>query len=168
VTDESNAALAGRLGDFASGRSCGTHSPSACNSLAHTTSDLPRPDAQDEARAATKGSDSSGMRAERRSGSIFDAPDPDHVEPAASSEWAAATTTIADDMRAHLARARKRMQADLIGSDKGPLTKAFLGVTGFFRSRYFRNVRRSLTVFVSGWLWYVLNTKTYTPPEYDD
>mmetsp|Transcript_23319 Transcript_23319/g.59537 ORF Transcript_23319/g.59537 Transcript_23319/m.59537 type:complete len:150 (-) Transcript_23319:110-559(-) len=109
-----------------------------------------------------------GIRAERGGGSIFDAPDGDDPAAETDPEWASKTAAIAADMRAHLGRARKRMQADLIGSDRNILVKAVLGVVDFFRSAYFRNVRRSLTVCICAWAWYVFNTKTYTPPEYDD
>ena len=41
-------------------------------------------------------------------------------------------------------------------------------VIDFWNSEYFRNVKRSLALFMGAWLWYVLNTKTYIRPEYDD
>ena len=43
-----------------------------------------------------------------------------------------------------------------------------LGIRDFFKSRYLKNVRNSLCMFLGLWLWYVLNTQTYIPPENDD
>ena len=121
-----------------------------------------------DVRLAAGGEKGGGIRAERGGSSVFDAPDGDDPAAETDPEWASKTASIAADMRAHLGRARKRMQADLIGSDRNILVQAVMGVVDFFRSTYFRNVRRSLAVFMGAWLWYVLNTKTYTPPEYDD
>ena len=42
------------------------------------------------------------------------------------------------------------------------------GFTDFFRSEYFRNVRRSLGLFFGAYVWYITNVNTYTPPDYDD
>jgi len=36
------------------------------------------------------------------------------------------------------------------------------------RGEYMRHVKTSLKAFAGTWLWYVLNTRTYTPPEFDD
>ena len=35
-------------------------------------------------------------------------------------------------------------------------------------SRYLRNVRRSLWTALAGYLWFLLNNRTYQAPEYDD
>ena len=53
-------------------------------------------------------------------------------------------------------------QADLIG--QSPIASVF----AFFRSKYFSNVRKSISIFMGAWIWYVLNTRTYIQPEYDD
>lgn len=97
-----------------------------------------------------------------RGGDIFDAPEGEAEAPNP------ATPAIVADMRAHLKRAHRRAEADLIGSNRNIVIRLFSGVVGFFGSEYFRNVRRSVGVFIAAWLWYVFNTKTYTPPEYDD
>ncbi|KAL3915162.1 MAG: hypothetical protein SGPRY_007349, partial [Prymnesium sp.] len=114
------------------------------------------------------GGEGTGVRAERRAEGIFDRPDADDPAMETDTEWASRTAAIAADMRAHLARAKKRMQADLIGSNRNIVVKGVVGVINFFKSEYFRNVRRSVLVFSCAWFWYVFNTKTYTPPEYDD
>ncbi|KAL1514596.1 hypothetical protein AB1Y20_003690 [Prymnesium parvum] len=121
-----------------------------------------------EARLAAGAEKGGAVRAERERGSIFDVPEGDEAVEEADAEWAAEASAIAAEMRAHIARAKKRMQADLIGSDRNLIVQGVVGVVNFFRSKYFRNVRRSLLTFACAWLWYVLNTKTYTPPEYDD
>ena len=79
-----------------------------------------------------------------------------------SAEWEAASEEIARDMHAHLKRREKKEEADLIG--RSPIGKVF----DFFGSKYFRNVRKSLGIFMGAWVWYVLNTKTYIQPEYED
>ena len=60
------------------------------------------------------------------------------------------------------------MRAELIGSDRNAVAQFVSGIVGFFKSDYFRNVRNSLMLFMGAWVWYVFNTQTYTPPEYDD
>jgi hypothetical protein len=89
-------------------------------------------------------------------------------QPEPSAEWQAASPGIADDMRAHLKRREKKAEADLIKRNRGPVTSVLFGLGDFLRSRYFSNVRKSLSVFFGMWFWYVLNTKTYQPPEIDD
>ena len=79
-----------------------------------------------------------------------------------------ASPGIAADMRAHLKRREKKAEADLIKRNRGPVTSVLFGLGDFLRSRYFSNVRKSLSVFFGMWFWYVLNTKTYQPPEIDD
>ena len=59
-------------------------------------------------------------------------------------------------------------KADLIKQNRGPIAKVLFGMGDFLRSRYFANVRKSVGVFVGMWLWYVLNTKTYIPPEIEE
>ena len=88
--------------------------------------------------------------------------------PEPSAKWKEANSAIAADMRAHLKRREKKAEADLIKRSRGPILGAILGVGDFLRSRYFSNVRKSLGVFMGVWFWYVLNTKTYIPPEIDD
>ena len=90
---------------------------------------------------------------------MFDAPE---ETPGPSAEWQAANAGIVADMQAHLKRREKREEADLIG--RGPIGR----VLDFFGSQYFRNVRKSLGVFIGAWLWYVLNTKTYIQPDYEE
>jgi hypothetical protein len=118
------------------------------------------------------------------------------LEPASetpSGEWRAATAAIASDMRAHLerrakvcmpARARlrpslpeptaplsycsQRAEADLIVQNRGLIKRVAFGLGDFLRSRYFANVRKSIGIFVGMWFWYVLNTKTYIPPEFEE
>ena len=68
----------------------------------------------------------------------------------------------------HLDRRRKKAEADLIGSQRGPVERVLFGFTDFFRSEYFRNVRRSLGLFFGAYVWYITNVNTYTPPDYDD
>ena len=80
----------------------------------------------------------------------------------------AATPGIVADMHAHLDRRRKKAEADLIGSQRGPVKRVLFGFTDFFRSEYFRNVRRSLGLFFGAYVWYITNVNTYTPPDYDD
>ena len=116
-------------------------------------------------------------------GSAFDAPDadgdaPSPTEPAAAAADGAGeraapspggqTSAIADDMRAHLRRREKKAEADLIVQNRGPVARVVFGLGGFLRSKYFKNVRKSMGVFVGMWLWYVLNTKTYMPPEIEE
>ena len=86
----------------------------------------------------------------------------------ALAEWLAATPGIVADMHAHLDRRRKKAEADLIGSQRGPVERVLFGFTDFFRSEYFRNVRRSLGLFFGAYVWYITNVNTYTPPDYDD
>lgn len=52
--------------------------------------------------------------------------------------------------------------------NRGLVAKVVFGLGGFLRSRYFANVRKSIGVFMGMWFWYVLNTKTYIPPEIDE
>ena len=81
---------------------------------------------------------------------------------APTQEWLAAKDGIVRDMQAHLKRRKKRAEADLIG-------RGLIGrVIDFFGSQYFRNVRKSAGVFFGAYVWYVLNSNSYTPPEYDD
>lgn len=114
-------------------------------------------------------------------GSAFDTPDsesPGEQQPAApelepasetpSGEWRAATAAIASDMRAHLERRAKRAEADLIVQNRGLIKRVAFGLGDFLRSRYFANVRKSIGIFVGMWFWYVLNTKTYIPPEFEE
>ena len=42
------------------------------------------------------------------------------------------------------------------------------GVNEFLRSKALGNVFRSLGLFLGAWIWYVINTNTYMPPDYDD
>ena len=86
----------------------------------------------------------------------------------ASAEWQSATEGIASDMRAHLKRRQKKAEADLIVRSRGPVTAVLFGLGDFLRSKYFANVRKSIGVFAGMWLWYVLNTKTYMPPEIEE
>ena len=90
------------------------------------------------------------------------------AEPAGSAEWQATTSGIAADMRAHLKRRQKKADADLIKSNRGPIATVLFGVGDFLTSNYFRNVRKSLGIFAGAWVWYVLNTKTYMPPEVEE
>ena len=85
-----------------------------------------------------------------------------------SAERLSATEGIASDMRAHLKRRKKKAQADLIVRNRGPVAAVLFGVGDFLRSKYFANVRKSVGIFVGMWLWYVLNTKTYIPPEFEE
>ena len=64
--------------------------------------------------------------------------------------------------------AAQKAEADLIVQNRGPIASVVFGLGGFLRSRYFANVRKSVGVFVGMWLWYVLNTKTYMPPEIEE
>lgn len=75
---------------------------------------------------------------------------------------------ILRDMRAHLRRRQKREEADLIGHNRGPIKGLFYDLYDFVRGSYFANVRKSVGVALAAWLWYVFNTRTYMPPEYDD
>lgn len=88
--------------------------------------------------------------------------------PDTSAEWKAASEGITADMRAHLQRRRKKADADQIKQSRGPIGTVLFGMGDFFRSTYFSNVRRSISVFVGMWFWYVLNTKTYVPPEIEE
>ena len=85
-----------------------------------------------------------------------------------SAEWQAATEGITADMRAHLGRRQKRADADLIKQNRGLIGKVLFGMGDLLRSTYFKNVRKSLSVFFGMWIWYVLNTKTYVPPEFEE
>ena len=87
---------------------------------------------------------------------------------AEGSKPSEATAGIADDMRAHLKRRQKKADADLIKSNRGPIATVLFGVGDFLTSNYFRNVRKSLGIFAGAWVWYVLNTKTYMPPEVEE
>ena len=71
-------------------------------------------------------------------------------------------------MRAHLNRTKKRAEIDLIREQRGIVARFVFGIGSFLQSDYFNNVRKSFGLLLSGWLWYVINTKLYTPPEYDD
>ena len=62
----------------------------------------------------------------------------------------------------------QKADADLIKLNRGPILTVIFGLGDFLRSRYFRNVRKSIGVFAGMWLWYVLNTKTYIPPEIEE
>ena len=108
------------------------------------------------------------MRAERAGGSIFDNPDGGEAANASPpAEWAEKSSAMLSDMRSHLQRRRKRADADQI-LGRGGLFAPFFAIVDFFRSEYFMNVRRSFSILLGTWFWYVLNTRTYTPPEYDD
>ncbi len=122
--------------------------------------------------------DDAGMRSPSR-GSAFDTTDSENAAEGsgssagsgvaeASPEWQAASGRILGSMRRHLEKRRKREEADLIGENRGLIKGTILGVFDFLRSKYFRNVRKSLGFFIAAWLWYVLNTKTYVAPEFDD
>ena len=91
--------------------------------------------------------------------------DGERVQRHAPSEHEA---TIIHDMHAHLQRRRAREDADLIKAKRNPLVSAATGFLGFFRSKYLANVKKSVGLLIAGWLWLVVNTKTYTPPDYDD
>ena len=156
----------------------------------------PSPQDEQQPRAAARGSDGSS-RPLRAASNVFSSPSDGGAQVAdggvaeASAEWQAATPGIVADMRAHLERRQKSEevgwlplqprasqprgdglttlcvcttceQADLIG--KGPIRQ----FVDFFRSQYFRNVRQSLGVFLGAWLWYVLNSRTYIRPDYDE
>ncbi len=72
-------------------------------------------------------------------------------------------------MRAHLGRRKLLEGADLITSKRrGPLGALVAAVSSVLGSRYVRNVRRSLMLFVAMWSWYVFNTKTYIRPDYEE
>lgn len=62
----------------------------------------------------------------------------------------------------------QKADADLIVQNRNPITKVIFGIGDFLRSRYFANVRKSIGIFIGFWLWYVLNTKTYEPPEVEE
>ena len=122
--------------------------------------------AQDaEARPTTQSAVEGGnnLRPQRSGGSIFDAPDD-----MASSEWQGANDGILRDMRAHLERRKTNADADLIRTSRGPVLQAVLGLRDFLRSESLGNVFRSLGLFMGAWVWYVINTNTYMPPDYDD
>ena len=122
--------------------------------------------AQDaEARSPTQSAVEGGanLRPQRSSGSIFDVPD-DMASPA----WQGANDGILREMRSHLERRKTNADADLIRSSRGPLLQAVLGLRDFLRSPALGNVFRSLGLFVGAWVWYVINTNTYMPPDYDD
>ena len=72
------------------------------------------------------------------------------------------------DMRAHLERRKTNADADLIRTSRGPVLQAVLGLRDFLRSESLGNVFRSLGLFMGAWVWYVINTNTYMPPDYDD
>ena len=103
------------------------------------------------------------LRPQRSGGSIFDTPDD-----MASSEWQGASVGILRDMRAHLEPRKTNVDADLIRSNHGPVLQAILGLRDFLRSEALGNVFRSLGLFMGAWIWYVINTNTYMPPDYDD
>merc|ERR1712224_977475 len=69
---------------------------------------------------------------------------------------------IIADMRAHL-----KAEADKSSKSKG-LFGAAANALNFFHTDYWINVRRSMSMFFLAWFWYVFNTKTYIPPEYED
>jgi len=110
------------------------------------------------AATAVRGADESSRPARGSSG-VFDQAE-ESTGP--SAEWQAANDGIVADMNAHLKRREKREEADLIG--RSPIGK----VLDFFGSQYFRNVRTSISLFIGAWVWYVLNTKTYIQPEYEE
>eukprot|EP00320_Phaeocystis_rex_P021571 CAMPEP_0119071812 /NCGR_PEP_ID=MMETSP1178-20130426/54479_1 /TAXON_ID=33656 /ORGANISM="unid sp, Strain CCMP2000" /LENGTH=148 /DNA_ID=CAMNT_0007053771 /DNA_START=3 /DNA_END=449 /DNA_ORIENTATION=+ len=120
-----------------------------------------------EARSATQSAVEGGanLRPQRSSGSIFDAPDDTDT---ASSAWQDANAGILRDMRAHLERRKANADADLIRFRRGPILQLLLGLRDFLRSEALGNVFRSLGLFMGAWVWYVINTNTYMPPEYDD
>ena len=62
----------------------------------------------------------------------------------------------------------QKAEADLIVANRGPIARVVFGLGSALRSRYFKNVRKSLGVFAGMWLWYVLNTKTYIPPDVEE
>ena len=108
----------------------------------------------------------SNLRPQRSSGSIFD--DPSEDDGGSTAAWRAANEGILRDVRAHLDRRKTNADADLIRSSRGPVLKAIFGLRDFLRSEALGNVFRSLGLFLAAWLWYVFNTNTYTPPDYDD
>ena len=116
--------------------------------------------------SAVRSGDAPAARPDRNADNVFGGDDDD--APAPSAEWLAATPGIVADMHAHLDRRRKKAEADLIGSQRGPVERVLFGFTDFFRSEYFRNVRRSLGLFFGAYVWYITNVNTYTPPDYDD
>ena len=96
---------------------------------------------------------------------------PQHTDADATTPLAVwePSASFVEEMRAHLARRRQRAEADLIGPAKVGLVRAAVGaVARFFRSDYLRNVSRSLLLVLLLWTWYVVNTKTYLPPVYED
>ena len=124
--------------------------------------------ADEPSRSAVRGDGSSNLRMRPAGGSVFnDAPAPEEparaaaAEPPASAEWQAATPGIVDEMRATI---NKPAQAGAAIGLLGMLRR----IASFFTSKYFRNVRQSAGVFLGAWLWYVLNSKTYIRPEYDE
>ena len=118
-------------------------------------------EARPTAQSAVEGG--ANLRPQRGSNSIFDTPDD-----MPSSEWQAASAGILRDMRAHLERRKTNEDADLIRSNRGPVLQAILGLRDFLRSKALGNVFRSLGLFMGAWIWYVINTNTYMPPDYDD
>lgn len=119
-------------------------------------------------RPAAKSGEESSVRPSRASdaGDVFGATEGSGAP--GNSGWDTANADIVGDMRAHLGRRKLREGADLITSGRGPLGSVVAAVSGVLRSRYLRNVRRSLLLAVSMWSWYVFNTKTYVRPEYED
>lgn len=116
----------------------------------------------DAGAAAQDGADAPAATTAAASDGASDAPaevEPEESGPAPSAEWQAASPGIAADMRAHLKRREKKAEADLIRKNRGPITSVLFGVGDFLRSRYFKNVRKSLGIFMGAWFWYVLNTK---------
>ena len=118
-------------------------------------------EARPSAQSAVEGG--ANLRPQRGSNSIFDTPDD-----MPSSEWQATSAGILRDMRAHLERRKTNADADLIRSNRGPVLQAILGLRDFLRSKALGNVFRSLGLFLGAWIWYVINTNTYMPPDYDD
>ena len=116
----------------------------------------------DDGKRAVSHAGEDASRPSRGSSGVFDTPEGDDAPAAASAEWDAANAGILNDMRAHLKRREKKAEADLIG--RSPIGK----LVDFFGSQYFRNVRKSVGIFLGAWFWYVLNTKTYIQPEYDE
>ena len=133
---------------------------------------LARPVAQATPRLAMRSDDTGSLRAGRGAAAdtdadigVFDAPSAAETD---DHHWKQKTAAIIGDMRAHLLRRHNRAEADLIGPKHGPIKGALVGVVDFFRSRYFRNARRSIALGIGAWLWYVFNTNTHVPPEFDD
>ena len=111
-------------------------------------------------------SDGDSVRPQRAAEDVFAGADGETV---GDSSWSMANGGIVSDMRAHLQRRRQREGADLISAARGgAIGSAVAAVGRLLRSRYLRNVRRSMLLALSMWSWYVFNTKTYVRPEYED